>query len=189
MVPSGAPEPQRAAGRIKTPAGQKFSLWKPAFFTCKRIKLIHILWMRRSCSEARKGKKIMMAISNGGVKSMTRRCFCKENDPWSTVFTYKLKLPRHCAIVKNKSISIPLNGAGSVKCSLPPTNPGFELEPGWLAARFCSSASLWHQRASLCAAAWFLTWSKLLTKWSHGGHTSRTVTNESQCSSALPIQD
>lgn len=84
---------------------------------------------------------------------MTRRCFCKENDLWSAVFTYKLKLPSDCAIVKNKSISIPLNGAGSVKRSLPPTNPGFELEPGRLAARFCSSASLRHQRASLCAAA------------------------------------
>lgn len=91
--------------------------------------------------------------------------------------------------VKNKSTSIPLNGAGSVRCSLPLTNPGFELETGWLVARFCSSASLCHQRVPLCAAAWFLTWSKLLAKWSHGGHASRNVTNESQRSSALPNQD
>lgn len=189
MVPSGAPEPQRAAGRMKTPAGQKFPLWKPAFVTCKRIKLIHILWKRRSCSEARKGKKIMMAISNGGVKSMTHLSFCKENDPWSIVFTYKLKLPGDLRD-RQKQKHFHTSEWRRFSSMLSSSDKSWVWIGDWLAGcEIFAVLRLCGVNGRLCVqAAWFLTWSKLLAKWSHGGQASRKVTNESQCSPALPNQ-
>lgn len=63
--------------------------------------------LQKMWQKGKKKKKTIMAISNGGVKSMICHCVCKETYLWSTVFTYKLKITTDCGIVSFKTKAFP----------------------------------------------------------------------------------
>lgn len=104
----------------------------------------------RLAKDATEGnKKIMMAISNGGVKS--RRYFCKENEQQSTVFTYKLTCTSRCAIVSFKTRAFSYLWLPEVQLNVLLLRQILVLN--WRRSSTRDFAVLWHQWASLCGAS------------------------------------